>query len=81
MELNGIVVPELYEHHRLQFLVEQVPGHLEFLSNVQRGTVDAVLDYYGDKGSQWLSDLTHQEEPWLRAREGIPGISPKKWAV
>lgn len=28
-----------------------------------------MLDFYGDKTAQWLSELTHQEEPWHRARE------------
>ena len=34
--------------------------------------MDAVLAYYGDKSSQWLSDLTHMEDPWRKARQGIP---------
>jgi len=29
------------------------------------------LKYYGDKTSQWLSDLTHSESPWRDAREGL----------
>lgn len=28
-----------------------------------------MLEYYGDKPSQWLSDLTHMEAPWRLARE------------
>jgi hypothetical protein len=33
-----------------------------------------VLAYYGDKPSQWLSDLTHMELPWQNARKGLgPG--------
>lgn len=44
------------------------------LSDIQRETIDAVLGYYGDKPSQWLSDLTHREDPWLEARRGLaPG--------
>lgn len=31
-----------------------------------------VLKYYGDKPSQWLSDLTHAEDPWKNARKGCP---------
>jgi uncharacterized phage-associated protein len=34
-------------------------------------TIDAVLKVYGDKPSQWLSDLTHAEEPWREARKGL----------
>ena len=37
-------------------------------------TVDSVLGFYGDKSSQWLSDLTHIEAPWIEARKGLaPG--------
>jgi hypothetical protein len=45
-----------------------------FAGNEQRQTVDALLKYYGDRISQWLSDLTHREEPWLDARKDLsPG--------
>lgn len=66
---NGPVVPTLYETHRGQFKVSQWPeGDPRKLSATQRETIDAVLDYYGPKTSQWLSDLTHAETPWKEAR-------------
>lgn len=34
--------------------------------------MDAVLEFYGDKSPQWLSDLTHMEAPWRSARRGEP---------
>ena len=35
-----------------------------------------VLEHYGDKNAQWLSQLTHLESPWKEARVGIPnGVS------
>jgi uncharacterized phage-associated protein len=39
---------------------------------IGRETIDAVLDYYGDKHPQWLSDLTHAESPWKDARGDLP---------
>lgn len=30
-----------------------------------------MLRAYGDKSAHWLSELTHNEEPWRRAREGL----------
>ena len=33
-------------------------------------TIDKVLAFYGDKDAQWLSQLTHMEEPWRKARAG-----------
>lgn len=66
---NGPVVPELFRAHKGQFKVSAIPdGNPDALSPVQVETVQAVLDYYGDKPSQWLSDLTHMEDPWKNAR-------------
>ena len=72
---NGPVSPTLYEAHRRQFKVSVISdGNLESLIPSQRETIDKVLEFYGDKSSQWLSDLTHQESPWLEARRGLaPG--------
>ncbi len=70
---HGPVVPELFAVHKGQFLVESIEGgESSLLSTTQRETVDGVLQYYGDKSSQWLSDLTHLEDPWRNARVGIP---------
>ena len=30
--------------------------------------LQAVLNYYCKRSSQWLSDLTHMEDPWRKAR-------------
>lgn len=72
---NGPVVPDLYSSHRGSYTVVRLDrGDPEALSGVQRETVDAVLAAYGDKTSQWLSDLTHSEAPWKSARRGLaPG--------
>lgn len=69
---NGPVVPELYDSHRGQFLVTTLSGDSNQLSSASRDTIDAVLNFYGDKTAQWLSDLTHQEAPWREARRGLP---------
>lgn len=71
---NGPVVPELYRAHAGKFLVssEDIPGHPHRLDETARETIDAVLDFYGAHTAQWLSDLTHKEQPWLQARAGIP---------
>ncbi|HCU23589.1 MAG TPA: hypothetical protein DF383_01120, partial [Deltaproteobacteria bacterium] len=46
-------------------------GKIHDLTTSQKETIDSVLKYYGNKSSQWLSDLTHQEQPWLDARKGL----------
>lgn len=73
--VNGPVLPSLYQHHRGMFKVADWPqGDPNTLTPKQQETVDSVLKFYGEKSSQWLSDLTHQEAPWLQARKGLePG--------
>jgi uncharacterized phage-associated protein len=70
---NGPVCPALYGMHRGMFTIAAVDrGDLSNLDPAARETIDAVVADYGNKSSQWLSDLTHQEEPWRLARRGIP---------
>ncbi len=72
---NGPVVRDLYDRHRGVFAVTSWPdGDSTQLTDDERGTVDGVLEFYGLKTSQWLSDLTHSEKPWIEARGGLaPG--------
>jgi uncharacterized phage-associated protein len=72
---NGPVVKELYERHRGMFYVEKLTkGNAKHLSENQKDTIDHVLQAYGDKSAQWLSDLSHRENPWIEARQGLnPG--------
>lgn len=71
---NGPVSPDLYAVHAGQYDVEHISrGNPDALDERARETVDAILsDGYGDKTSQWLSDLTHSERPWLDARGDLP---------
>jgi len=70
---NGPVIPEVWRHHRGIYMVTAWKfGKASALENSEQGTVDAVLEFYGDKSPQWLSDLTHMEAPWREARRGIP---------
>jgi uncharacterized phage-associated protein len=71
---NGPVVRDLYEAHRGKFSLTQSDLCGNRLNETQRETVLAVLHDYGNKSSQWLSDLTHNERPWQEARKGLlPG--------
>lgn len=74
---NGPVVRALYNCHKGQFTVHRIPGgDSKLLTQTQRETIDSVLKFYGDRSSQWLSDLTHQEAPWRDARVGVPAGEP-----
>ncbi len=84
---NGPVVPQLYEAHRDMFKVDvqDIKGNPEALNDTQKETIDVVLKDYGPKSSQWLSDLTHLEEPWRNARKGLAngerGHREIRWAA
>lgn len=71
---NGPVCIDLYSAHRQQYIVKNVQGIPSNLDSTAINTIDSVLQFYGDKTSQWLSDLTHSEAPWQDARRGLlPG--------
>jgi len=68
---SGPVVRELCDCHKGQYLISDVPyGDTSNLSSKQIETIDVILGAYGDKSAQWLSDLTHMEDPWNIARQG-----------
>jgi uncharacterized phage-associated protein len=73
---NGPVVKELFNKFKGEFTINLTMarsfGSANMLSHQQKVTIDAVVGFYGDKTSQWLSDLTHLELPWRAARSGLP---------
>ncbi|MFK4770132.1 Panacea domain-containing protein [Rhizobium sp. ZW T2_16] len=72
---NGPVCRSLYSMHHRQFSIppRQLMQTDPQLDDRARTTIDAVLEFYGKQSAQWLSDLTHLEEPWkqARARAGV----------
>ena len=74
---NGPVVPRLYKKLRQTFQVDKGVlgcGNPDRISAKGKETVDIVLKFYGKRSSQYLSDLTHMEDPWKNARAGLaPG--------
>lgn len=75
---NGPVVPELYRHHRGQYLISEWPhGNAATVhqDHERAASIDVVVDFYGELSASQLSDMTHRERPWLTAREGLaPGV-------
>ncbi len=71
---NGPVVPDLYAAHRGCFKVsyDTVSGNPDAIDDDGRETITAVLKFYGPQSAQWLSDLSHKEDPWRDARAGLP---------
>ena len=73
---NGPVCKELFYHTQGMFSVgeDDEPGDISKLSSNQINTIDIVLADYGQKDAQWLSRLTHLEDPWKNARNAIHGL-------
>ncbi len=71
---NGPVCPELFYKTQGKYSVdaEDETGGEGNLSDEQRDTINRVLKHYGSHNAQWLSQLTHMEDPWIKAREGVP---------
>lgn len=80
---NGPVAPSLYARHRREYLVtrKMIGGDWRNLEREQRETIDAVIEHYGGRSSQWLSDLTHAEPPWRNARGDLPPQERGKAAI
>ncbi len=69
---DGPVCRDLWEKHRNDFRVSKIAkGNPARLLNREIKTIKKILAYYGKKSAQWLSDLTHMEDPWLEARRGL----------
>lgn len=68
---NGPVVRALYLRHQGRFKLKEWQGDPSKLSDTQRETILKVLEFYGSMSSQTLSDLTHSEKPWQRARADL----------
>lgn len=67
---NGPICKELFFRTQGKFLVSSTdePGDCLVLTLKQKRTIKSVLDFYGKKDAQWLSQLTHLEDPWKNAR-------------
>lgn len=71
---NGPVCKELFALTKGQYSVceSDEPGDISALNENEIETIDSVLNYYASHDAQWLSNLTHMEDPWNEARVGIP---------
>lgn len=71
---NGPVCSKLFFKTQGKYSVkaEDETGGEGNLSAEQKYTIDKVVEYYGEHDAQWLSQLTHMEDPWIQARAGMP---------
>lgn len=77
---DGPVCPDLWKNHASAFKVSKISkGSADNLDKRAKKTIKQVLSFYGNKSAQWLSDLSHSEDPWLNARHGLSaGASSNK---
>ncbi len=76
--INGPVITDLFQKHKGLYQLspeEAVTLFTDFLSpegltEDEKESIDKVLEDYGDKTGAELSDSTHSELPWIKAREG-----------
>ena len=77
---NGPVVPLLYQMHKgfFKVSVKNIRGKISNLSANKKDTINKVLEGYGKFSAQQLIDLTHTEDPWIKARANVPAGAPCK---
>lgn len=76
---NGPVCPELYHSHKGKYTISAATlkgGSVKNLSADHKDTIDKVIDYYNEFTGHQLSEITHQERPWIEARGNTPVGEP-----
>lgn len=68
----GPVCRSLFNKHKGLYIVSTVGGNPESVTESAKERINSVIEVYGGKTAQWLSDLTHTERPWISARKGVP---------
>ena len=71
----GPVCPPAYRFYS-KFEAEQLPipdaNDLLRISEDVQNLLDEVWEYFGELHAYYLSDMTHLEFPWKKARKGLP---------
>lgn len=68
---SGPICPELYDPYKNVYVNsadDMKQGDSSVFNATQKETLDAVLDFYGDREPYWLRELTRMEDPWKKAR-------------
>ena len=78
---NGPVCPTLRSRHEDMYVVDKTTpiwhdANPDALTSGERETIDVVLRDYNEMPNYELRELTHLEEPWNKAREGVPLMEP-----
>ena len=79
--VHGPVVPSLYHNFKQfgynRFEIKDGVKIPEFKEEDQQ-VIDSVWSTYGKYDADYLEMLTHNEDPWIKAREGIDNFEPSR---
>lgn len=80
---NGPVCRELFNVHKHKYFIvsSDIDGNEKKIIGKEKSSIDKIIRYYGDKDAYWLREQTHSEEPWKRARAGIPDGQPSERVI
>lgn len=72
---NGPVCQELYYALQGKLVMEESDitcGSIDNLTEDEIDTIDIIIRDYGNMAPFELRELSHSEEPWINARNGLP---------
>jgi len=81
---NGPVCYPLYQEHRKRFFISEsdlTVGSIASLPAETLAAIDLILDSYAPLSAAQLSELTHSEDPWKDARQGLPSSEPAAYVI
>lgn len=77
--MHGPVVRSIYERFKNipvygQINVQEIEFDLPILTERSIDLLEEVKDLYGEHSANYLEELTHEENPWILARAGLPNF-------
>ena len=76
---NGPISPKLFNMHKGLYSIPSnfLEAFAGFpLKEYEKENIDIIIREYGNCDPRYLSELTHSEIPWQKARAGIPNGVP-----
>lgn len=74
--VHGPVSPKLYDRFKV-YGYNKIPEKKSKTTNKElKGIVKQIYRIYGKLDGDQLEELTHQESPWINARNGIEAYEP-----
>lgn len=79
--VHGPVCREVYSRFRDRSMYSALGADViatrdfSALEDAARSHIDNVLERYGGLTGTQLEELTHEEDPWIRARGGLPPLA------